>query len=70
VIFIPYATASTCLPGRPRIPQILASTASEGDLPTAQDEISTLLREPHHISGDGYDDFTVRCWRTSRDGRR
>jgi putative ABC transport system permease protein len=60
VILIPYTTASTRLTGRPRIPQILASTASQGDIPAAQEEISTLLRESHHISGDDDDDFTVR----------
>jgi putative ABC transport system permease protein len=60
VILIPYTTASTRLTGRPRIPQILASTASQGDLPAAQDEVRTLLRESHHISGEDDDDFTVR----------
>jgi putative ABC transport system permease protein len=60
VILIPYTTAATRLTGKPRIPQILASTASEGDVPAAQDEIKTLLRESHHISGSDEDDFTVR----------
>jgi putative ABC transport system permease protein len=60
VILIPYTTAATRLTGKPRIPQILASTALEGDIPAAQDEISTLLRESHHITGDEEDDFTVR----------
>jgi putative ABC transport system permease protein len=59
VILIPYTTASTRLSGRSRIPQILASTSDEGDLPAAQEEIATLLRESHRISGDD-DDFTVR----------
>jgi putative ABC transport system permease protein len=60
VILIPYTTASSRLTGRPRIPQILASTASQNDIPAAQDEISTLLRESHHISAGDDDDFTVR----------
>jgi putative ABC transport system permease protein len=60
VILIAYTTASTRLTGMPRISQILTSTVSEGDIPAAKDEISTLLREFHHISGDGDDDFTVR----------
>jgi putative ABC transport system permease protein len=60
VILIPYTTAATRLTGRPRIPQILASTASEGDIAAAQEEIRTLLRESHHIGGDDEDDFTVR----------
>jgi putative ABC transport system permease protein len=60
VILIPYTTAATRLTGRPRIPQILASTASEGDIPAAQDEIRALLRESHRIGVDDEDDFTVR----------
>jgi putative ABC transport system permease protein len=60
VILIPYTTASTRLTGNPRIPQILASTASQGDIPAAQDEVSTLLRESHHITKGEDDDFTVR----------
>jgi putative ABC transport system permease protein len=60
VILIPYTTAATRLTGRPRIPQILASTASQDDIPPAQLEITALLRESHHISGDDDDDFTVR----------
>ncbi len=60
VILVPYTTAATRLTGRPRIPQILASTASQGDIPAAQEEIRMLLRESHHISGDDEDDFTVR----------
>ena len=60
VILIPYTTAATRLTGRPRIPQILASTASEGDIPAAQEEVHALLRESHHL-GEGEDeDFTVR----------
>jgi putative ABC transport system permease protein len=60
VILIPYTTASTRLTGKPRIPQILASTASEADIPAAQDEITTLLRESHRINGNDEADFTVR----------
>ena len=60
VILVPYTTAATRLTGKPRIPQILASAASAGDIPVAQQEIGTLLRESHHITGDDDDDFTVR----------
>jgi putative ABC transport system permease protein len=58
VVLIPYTTATTALSGRSFIPQIVASTASETDLPAAQDEIRVLLRESHRVTGD--DDFTVR----------
>jgi putative ABC transport system permease protein len=60
IILVPYTTASTRLSGRPRIPQILASAPSGADLPAAQEEIRTLLRESHHIQGGDEDDFTVR----------
>jgi putative ABC transport system permease protein len=60
VILVPYTTASTTLAGRwSLIPQILASTANEQDIPAAQDEIRALLRESHKVS-DGNDDFTVK----------
>jgi putative ABC transport system permease protein len=60
VILIPYTTAATRLSGRPRIPQILASTSSSGDIAAAQEEIRILLRESHRIEGGEDDDFTVR----------
>ncbi|MHB8799572.1 MAG: ABC transporter permease [Thermoanaerobaculia bacterium] len=60
VILVPYTTAATRLSGRPRIPQILASTASEGEIAAAQEEVRVLLRESHRIGGDEDDDFTVR----------
>jgi len=59
VVLMPYTTASQTLSGRTFIPQILASTANESDIPAAQDEIRTLLREQHKIQ-DNNDDFTVK----------
>jgi putative ABC transport system permease protein len=59
VVLMPYTTASATLSGRSFIPQILASTANEQDIPAAQEEIRTLLRESHKVS-DGNDDFTVK----------
>jgi putative ABC transport system permease protein len=58
VVLMPYTTATSTLSGRSFIPQILASTANESDIPAAQEEIRTLLRESHKIQGD--DDFTVK----------
>ncbi|MEO8381073.1 MAG: ABC transporter permease [Acidobacteriota bacterium] len=55
IVLIPYTTARTALSGRSFIPQILASTANEGDIPAAQEEIRVLLRESHET-----EDFTVR----------
>jgi len=59
VILIPYTTATTRLSGRQFIPQILASTTNEQDIPAAQSEIKSILEESHKIT-DGNDDFTVR----------
>jgi len=58
VVLMPYTTATSTLSGRSFIPQILASTANESDIPAVQEEIRTLLRESHKIEGD--DDFTVK----------
>ncbi|MCU1349080.1 MAG: multidrug transporter substrate-binding protein [Acidobacteria bacterium] len=60
VILVPYTTASSRLSGKPRIPQILASAATEQDIPAAQEEIRGLIRESHHLSENDDDDFTVR----------
>ncbi|MEO8215895.1 MAG: ABC transporter permease [Acidobacteriota bacterium] len=60
VILVPYTTAATRLAGGTRIPQILASTNSEGDMAAAQDEIHRAVRESHRLSGSEDDDFTVR----------
>jgi putative ABC transport system permease protein len=60
IVLIPYTTARTALSGRMFIPQILASTASEGDIAAAQEEIRVLLRESRRIGDGETEDFTVR----------
>ncbi|HYR29498.1 MAG TPA: ABC transporter permease [Thermoanaerobaculia bacterium] len=60
VVLIPYSTAQSALSGRSFIPQILASTANEGDIAAAQDEIRVLLRESRRIQEGEPEDFTVR----------
>ena len=60
VIVIPYTTAQSRLSGSPRIWQILAATYSPTDIPAAQTEIKTLLRESHRLGSDDEDDFTIR----------
>jgi putative ABC transport system permease protein len=55
VVLIPHTTAKAALSGRSFLPQILASTANEGDIPAAQEEIRVLLRESRET-----EDFTVR----------
>jgi putative ABC transport system permease protein len=60
VILLPYTTVQTRLSGRQFIAQILASTSSPEDLPTAQAEIREILREAHGLGAWEEDDFTVR----------
>jgi putative ABC transport system permease protein len=60
VIVVPYTTAQSRLSGSPRIWQILAATYSPTDIPAAQQEIKTLLRESHRLGADDEDDFTIR----------
>ncbi|HEY0143275.1 MAG TPA: ABC transporter permease [Thermoanaerobaculia bacterium] len=60
VVLIPYTTANAALSGRMFIPQILASTATEGDIPAAQEEIRALLRESRRLGEGDAEDFTVR----------
>ena len=59
VVLVPYSTAQNRLSGNVRIGQIVASTASAGDVAAAQDEIATVMRESHKLDGAA-DDFTVR----------
>jgi putative ABC transport system permease protein len=60
VVLIPHTTAKAALSGRSFLPQILASTPSEGDIAAAQDEIRVLLRESRRLGESDPDDFTVR----------
>jgi putative ABC transport system permease protein len=59
VILMPYTTAQNRLSGNVRLGQILTSTFSPSDIPAAQNEITSIMREAHHL-GDNPDDFTVR----------
>jgi putative ABC transport system permease protein len=60
VVLVPYTTARNRLSGWARVQQILASTYSPADIPSAQDEMRAILRESHRLGVDDDDDFTVR----------
>jgi putative ABC transport system permease protein len=60
VVLMPYTTAQNRLSGNVRLGQILVSTSSANEIPAAQDEIRTLMRESHRLSDGADDDFTVR----------
>jgi putative ABC transport system permease protein len=59
VVLVPYTTAQNRLSGSVRIGQILVSTATADDMPSAQDEVAAIMRDAHHLNG-APDDFTVR----------
>ncbi len=60
VILAPYTTVRTRLSGRSFVPQILASTFSPEEIPSAQEEIALIMREAHDLAEWEADDFTVR----------
>jgi len=60
VIVAPYTTVQSRLSGWSRIFQILASTPSPGDIPEAQEELRSIMRESHGLSQWEEDDFTIR----------
>jgi putative ABC transport system permease protein len=60
VVLVPYTTAQIRLSGRQFIPQILASTYSPEDIPAAQAEIRSILRDLHGLAPNEGDDFQVR----------
>jgi len=60
VVLVPYTTAQTRLAGFSFIGQILASTASAGDIPAAQEEMRGIMREAHRLDAAENDDFTIR----------
>ena len=58
-ILVPYTTAQNRLSGNVRIGQILVSTQSADDMSAAQAEVTSIMRDAHHLDGAD-DDFTVR----------
>ena len=60
VVLVPYTTAQARLSGFAFLGQIIATTATPEDLPVAQNEISSIMRESHKLSDGTPDDFTVR----------
>ncbi len=60
VVLCPYTTVQTRLAGHQFIPQILASTPSPDQVPLAEKELTSIMREAHKLAGWETDDFTVR----------
>ncbi|HEY8507422.1 MAG TPA: ABC transporter permease [Steroidobacteraceae bacterium] len=60
VILVPYTTAQNRLSGWSRIGQIVASAYSPEEIPAAQEEIRSILREAHRLGDTEDDDFTIR----------
>ena len=60
VVLAPYTTVHVRLAGRSFIPQILASAGRSADIPAAQADARSILRESHRLAEGEADDFTVR----------
>lgn len=60
VILIPYTTVQERITGTNRVKNIAVSVKSSEEVPTAQEEITTLLRHRHKIGPDTVDDFYVK----------
>jgi putative ABC transport system permease protein len=60
VILAPFTTVQTRLAGHQFIGQILGSTALSSDIPAAEDEVRSIMREQHKLAPYDDDDFTVR----------
>ena len=60
IILVPFTTAQGRLSGRQRVNQIIGSTSSAQDVPAAQEEIRSILRESHRLGEGDDDDFTIR----------
>ena len=59
-VIIPYTTAQKRLMGITYLSMIMVSAVSNERIPDAQSQITTLLRQRHHIPKGDDDDFTVR----------
>ena len=59
-VVVPFTTAQKRLMGITYLSMIMASAVSNERIPDAQSQITTLLRQRHHIPKGEDDDFTVR----------
>jgi putative ABC transport system permease protein len=60
LVVAPYETVRKKIMGTTAVGQILVSAASEELVPRAQEEITALLRQRHHIGKSADDDFIIR----------
>jgi len=60
VVLVPYTTAQIRLSGRQFIPQILVAAYNAEDIPAAQAEIRSILRDVHGLGPNEGDVFEVR----------
>lgn len=59
-ILMPYTTVQQKIKGQPWLDDIWCSAITQNAIPDAENEISELLRERHHIHADQLDDFNIR----------
>ena len=57
---VPYTTVQKKISGIYWVQNIVASAVSQTDMPSAEKQISLLLRQRHHLRTDAQDDFLIR----------
>ena len=57
---VPYTTVQKKISGIYWVQNIVASAVSQPDMPSAEKQISLLLRQRHHLRTDAQDDFLIR----------
>ncbi len=60
VLLMPFTTVQKKIKGIAWLDDIMCSASSSADLPTAEEEITALLRERHRVLGGQEDDFNLR----------
>lgn len=59
-LVIPFTTVQKKISGIDWLQNIIASASSQTEIPTAQKQISALLRQRHHLRPNEDDDFSIR----------
>jgi putative ABC transport system permease protein len=59
-LVIPFTTVQKKISGIDWLQNIIASAASQSEIPAAQKQISALLRQRHHLRPNEDDDFSIR----------
>jgi putative ABC transport system permease protein len=59
-VIMPYTTMQKKIAGIDWLQNIMASATSQSDIPVAEKQVASLLRQRHHLRPDEDDDFIIR----------